>query len=72
MPAFTENQISEAVDLIVNTRDFCGDEVSAICDYCSDENIADWKALWSVANFRANAKWNSYKKAAGVNPKYIF
>jgi len=25
-----------------------------------------------MANFRANAKWNSYKKAAGVNPKYIF
>jgi len=70
MRAITEQNILEATDLIINTRDFCGDEMAAICDYCADENIADWKALWRIANFRANAKWNSYKKAAGVNPKY--
>lgn len=72
MQKFTNHQISEAVDLIINTRDLCGDEMSAICDYCADENIQDWKALWTVANFQANAKWNQFKKDANVNPKYCF
>jgi len=72
MSYITQNQISQAVDLIINTREFCGDEMLAICDYCADENIQDWKALWRIANFRANARWNQYKKDAGVNPKYCF
>lgn len=65
-----EYHISNAVELIINTRDFCGNEMEAIQDYCSDEGIRDWHALWKIANFRANAQWNSYKKQAGVNPKH--
>lgn len=64
--------IEQAVDLIINTRDFCGDEKQAVKDYCADEKISDWKKVWSIANFRANAVWNQYKKDAGVNPKYCF
>ena len=68
----TEAHVSNAVQLIINTRDFCGNEMEAVQDYCADEGIADWHALWKVANFRANAEWNGHKKAANVNPKYCF
>jgi hypothetical protein len=64
--------IDNAVDLIINTRDFCGDEKRAIKDFCSDERIADWQKVWRIANFRANALWNQHQKDAGVNPKYTF
>jgi hypothetical protein len=66
----SENIINQAVDLIINTRDFCGNESEAICDFCADEGISDWRKVYRIARFRANARWNSYKKAAGVNAKY--
>jgi len=73
MTMFISNQIIEyAVDLIINTRDFCGDEKQAVKDFCHDEKIADWKKVYSIANFRANSRWNQFKKDADVNPKYIF
>ena len=43
--------ISNAVDIIINTRDFCGDEKRAIKDFCSDEGIADWVKVYRIANF---------------------
>lgn len=67
-----ENIIQNAIDLIINTRDFCGDEKQAIRDYCHDEGIADWLKVWKIANFRANKQWNDCKKLAGVNPRYCF
>lgn len=72
MSYITENQINQAIELIINTRDFCGDEKLAIIDFCQDENIKDWRKVYRIANFRANQRWNDYKKQAGVNPKYCF
>jgi hypothetical protein len=72
MAFINEKTIAQAVDLIINTRDFCGNEMQAIQDFCADENIKDWHKVWRIANFRANARWNGYKKQAGVNPKYCF
>jgi hypothetical protein len=72
MAFIDDKTIAQAVDLIINTRDFCGNEMEAIQDFCADENIKDWHKVWRIANFRANAQWNSYKKQAGVNPKYCF
>jgi len=68
----SENTINNAVDLIINTRDFCGDEKQAIKDFCHDEKISDWVKVWKIANFRANKLWNDYKRDAGVPEKYIF
>jgi hypothetical protein len=67
-----ETTIQNAIDLIINTRDFCGDEKQAIRDYCHDLGIKDWLKVWKIANFRANKQWNDYKKQAGVNPRYCF
>jgi hypothetical protein len=36
MSYITENQIDQAIELIINTRDFCGDEMLAIIDFCQD------------------------------------
>lgn len=72
MTYITENQINDAVELIINTRDFCGNEKLAIKDFCADEGIADWQKVWRIANFRANAQWNQFKKDAGVPAKYCF
>ena len=72
MAYISENIIDSAVDLIINTRDFCGNERQAVRDYCADEKINDWQKVYKIANFRANARWNQYKIDAGVNPKYCF
>ena len=70
---YISNQIIDnAIELIINTRDFCGNEKQAIRDFCHDEKITDWKKVYAIANFRANAKWNQFQKEAGVNPKYRF
>ncbi len=69
-----KEHIAYVTKIILNTREFCGNEVEAgleaalECGY--DHN--DALRLHRIANFRANAEWNGYKKAAGVNPKYIF
>ena len=72
MTYISENIIDSAVDVIINTRDFCGNERQAVRDYCADEKINDWQKVYKIANFRANARWNQYKIEAGVNPKYCF
>ena len=72
MAYISESIIDNAVDLIINTRDFCGNERQAVRDYCADEKINDWQKVYKIANFRANARWNQYKIDAGVNPKYCF
>lgn len=72
MSYISDAVISNAVDLIINTRDFCGNEKQAVIDFCKEEGIADWRKVYGIANFRANALWNQYQKDAGVNPKYTF
>ena len=67
-----EAVIDGAVDIILNTRDFCGDEREAVRDFCADEGQPHWQTVYRLAAFRANAAWNQCKKAAGVNPRHIF
>lgn len=61
---YTEAQVSDATNLILNTRDFCGNEAAAIADYCADENISDWFGLFELAQTRADAEWAECKQAA--------
>ena len=71
----SDDIISEALEAIINARDFCGSEKEAVIDVANDHGITD-KALrnkiWGIAKFRANAQWNKFKRQAGVNEKYIF
>jgi len=72
MAHITDTLIDEAASLIITTRDFCGNEAEAIREFAAENNVADWRKLFGIAKFRANAEWNGFKKAAGVNPKHIF
>lgn len=68
-----EAVIELAVDAIINARDFCGDEMRASRAVAEDHGVGgEWRKVWSIANFRANARWNGFKKDAGVNAKYRF
>jgi hypothetical protein len=63
--------ILEARDLIVTTRDFCGNEIEAIQDLAADEGIPkQWLELYDAAIPLANNKWRGFQKAAGVKSKY--
>ena len=65
--------IDGAVDAIIASRDFCGNEREAVREFAIENGFkADWQKIHQIANFRANARWNGFKKAAGVDHKYCF
>ena len=72
MAYISDSIISEAVDTIISSRDFCGNEKSAVLEFAAEAGFkgADALKIYGIANFRANKAWNGYKKAAGVSPKY--
>jgi hypothetical protein len=68
-----ETVILDAVDAIINARDFCGNEREAAFEVAAEHGFrAERTKVHRIANFRANAEWNAWKKRAGVNPKHIF
>jgi len=70
-----ENVIADITDQIINVRDFCGNEKQAALDSLSDDygiTGAAAEKAYRISNFRANAIWNGYKKAAGVAAQYTF
>ena len=65
--------IAGAVQVILNTRDFCGNERAAVREFAIENGFrADADKIHGIANFRANGAWNAAKKAAGVNPRHCF
>lgn len=73
MQHIPESVIAEAIDVIINTRDFCGNEREAVLEFAAEAGFAGEAAkIHRIANFRANARWNGFKKAAGVNPKHCW
>ena len=71
---FTDQAIEAATNAIINSRDLCGNEKSAALEALADEGIkgADALKAFRIANFRANARWNGFKRQAGVSEKHIF
>jgi len=69
-----ETMIEQAVELIINTRDLCGNERTAVLEFAREQGLAfaDASKLQRIANFRANAQWNTWKKRAGVDPKHTW
>lgn len=74
MTQIPETIIRGAVEVIITTRDFCGNEREAALDFAHDNGFTGEAAakIHRIANFRANAEWNAWKKAAGVNPKHCW
>lgn len=70
-----ETVIAAAVRTILATRDFCGNEYSAIVDFCAAHGVTDRatvRKLYRIARYRANAEWNQCQRDAGVPEKYLF
>jgi len=67
--------IDEAIEAIVTAREFCGSEKEAVVDVLNDHNICereDREKVFKIANFRANGRWNKFKREAGVDERHIF
>lgn len=65
--------IDLAVEQIINARDFCGNEREAVRDFAIEHGFkAEWKKIHRIANFRANAQWNAWKRKAGVPEKWLW
>lgn len=65
--------ITEAVEAIITARNFCGNEREAVWNVALDHAmLAEFPKIRRIANFRANARWNSFKKAAGVKAKHTW
>lgn len=64
----SDDTINSTTDAIINARDFCGNEREAAIDHLAELGIKgkDATKAYRIANFRANARCNIYKKAAGV------
>ena len=56
--------IEGAVDVIIKTRDFVGNEKQAIRDYCFENKISDCKGFYKIAMAKANLEWNAYRRDA--------
>tara|TARA_R110000822_G_scaffold174386_1_gene314009 strand:+ start:154 stop:378 length:225 start_codon:yes stop_codon:yes gene_type:complete len=70
-----QNIVQDCIDYIINTRNFCGNEKEAVIDMLFDDyDIRGQEAFsyYHIANFKANSKWNNFKKQAGVKQKYRF
>ena len=56
--------VDQLVDVIINTRDFCGNEGVAALELAKELGLdkADAFKAVRIASFRANARWNGFKK----------
>lgn len=68
--------IDECIDIILNTRDFCGNEKEAVGEYLIEEygirDLGQIQKIYRAANYQANAQWNADQRSAGVPEKYLF
>jgi hypothetical protein len=62
----TDAQIDEVVDLILTTRDFCGDESDALREWRLENNVLITFGDSKEIRRRINAEWASCQVAAGV------
>lgn len=73
MAFIPDHIIQAAVSTIITTRDFCGNEQEAVREFAIENGFRnEWKKVHQIASFRANARWNAFKKAAGVDPKHTW
>jgi len=74
MTFIPDSVIDRVTDVIINTRDLCGNEGVAALEFCREEGLGkeDSFKVVRIAKFRANARWNGFQKAAGVNPRHTW
>lgn len=65
-----EIAIENAKVIALNTRDFCGDERSAVIESLKEDGIKPTQDLLSRIASEVNASWSSSQAKAGVKRKY--
>ncbi len=71
MQTLTPDQLTDAAQVLLTTRDFCGDERAAFVDWCADNNIRPTSAAYSFVCFEVNRQWRLNQRAANVPEKHI-
>jgi hypothetical protein len=74
MAFISDDVIAEVVDVIINTRDFCGNEFEAAMQFLQDDKDIrglDATKVFRIARFRANRKWDGFRRKAGVHEKLL-
>lgn len=66
MTTLTQDQLEHAAEVLIRTRDFCGDEREAFIEWCADNNLRPTKAAYSFVRFEVNRQWRVFQRAAGV------
>lgn len=69
-----EEIIQTTISVILNTREFCGNEKDAAMEHLAENGVAkaDRVRAFRAANFRANKVWNGWQREAGVPEKHLF
>lgn len=62
----TNTTFTGAAEVVLTTRDFCGNEREAVQDYCFDNNIVFSEEFFCSAIDLADQKWAESQIAAGV------
>lgn len=65
-----ELAIENAKSIVLNTRDFCGNEREAAIDSLKEDGIKPTEEILSVIAAETNATWKKFQRLAGVTPKY--
>ena len=66
MNHYYPNQVDGLVEVLVNTRDFCGNELEAAKQYCVDEKLDINSGIYREALIEADKMWDQSRINAGV------
>jgi hypothetical protein len=64
------NHHGDAVQLILSTRDLCGDEVSALADYQIEHDVKFTRLDLDYIHDAVAYQWRLSQQCAGVPQKY--
>lgn len=71
MTHIPEVVIAAVQDCIITTRDLCGNEREAAYELIAELGYsAEREKIYKIANFRGNAEWDCWRRAANVPAKY--
>lgn len=65
-----EIAIENAKTIVLNTRDFCGDEREAAIDSLKDDGIKPTSEILAIIASQTNSAWAKSQIMAGVKNKY--
>ena len=62
----TAKHMKSLVELLLNTRNFCGDEFQAYKDFCCEHGLEVNEEDWLSALYAVSEGWDQMRQEAGV------